>query len=151
DVVAEQREAAVAGRAGVDDRGHAAAHAGHVGIERVGAEALEAVHVGVDEAGRDQQARYVQHLAAGRVEVGADGVDATVAHTHLERRVEPLGGVEDTTTAQEQYWAGHGDLQRRFRAADCSHRGGNVANLCRHGSGGAAGTAGAYGNPTTRP
>src|SRR5262249_16430686 len=76
---------------------------------------------------------------------------ATVAHAHVERRVEPLSGVEHATAAQEQGRAGHGDLQRRFRAANSSHREGKVATLCRHGSGGAAGTAGAYGHPTMRP
>ena len=103
-------EVAPAGGSGVGDGGHAAPKREAVGIHAVvaGVGATLAhpgkdVDVDVDEARSDIEPRDVDHLqGAGRIEAGGDRRHLAVRDGDITHGTDPVAGVDDVATFQQQ-------------------------------------------------
>ena len=114
-MLAEAREIAGAGAAGVDRRGDAG---GAAKFFRVDAERRAApidVGVEIDQPRRDDVAGHVAHIGAGvRLQIVADLRDLAGGEGDVRHRVELLGRVDHPSAAQDQI-DGHEGLRMKRR------------------------------------
>ena len=102
-VLAEAREIARAGAAGVDRRGDAGGAAELLGVDAERGAAPIDVGVQIDQAGGDDVARHVAHVGSGiGLELVSDHGHLAAGEGDIRHGVELLGGVDHPTAAQDQ-------------------------------------------------
>ena len=102
-VLAEAREIARAGAAGVNRRGNAGGAAELLGIDAKRGAAPIDMGVQIDKAGGDDVTRHVAHVGSGvDLERGSDRDHLAVGEGYVHHGVELLGRVDHPTAAQHQ-------------------------------------------------
>ena len=102
-VLAEAREIARAGAAGVDRRGDAGGAAELLGVDAERGAAPIDVGVQVDQARRDDVARHVAHIGSGiGLELASDHGDLAAREGDVRHGIELLRGVDHPAAAQDQ-------------------------------------------------
>ena len=102
-MLAETREIARAGAAGIDRRGDAGGAAEFFRVDAERSAAPIDMRMQIDQARRDDVTRYVAHVGAGiGLEFASDHGHLATGEGHIRHGVEFLGGVNHPPAAQDQ-------------------------------------------------